>query len=119
MPSTPAQPTDAPAPVDSAKPEAGAPAWSGEFQACPSDVKSGMMHCFSETSWGICNGGWAFVSTVAEGTKCIDGAIAADRCKDQFRKVKDDVMGKTEAPSLHESSRRFHQSLPAEPAQSD
>ncbi|KAF5533901.1 spore coat SP96 precursor [Fusarium mexicanum] len=78
MPSTPAQPTDAPAPVDSAKPEAGAPAWSGEFQACPSDVKSGMMHCFSETTWGICNGGWAFVSNVAEGTKCIDGAIAAE-----------------------------------------
>lgn len=78
MPSTPAQPTDAPAPIDSAKPEAGAPAWSGEFQACPSDVKSGMMHCFSETTWGICNGGWAFVSKVAEGTKCIDGAIAAE-----------------------------------------
>ncbi|RBR15427.1 hypothetical protein FVER53590_09332 [Fusarium verticillioides] len=78
MPSTPAQPTDAPAPIDSAKPEAGAPAWSGEFQACPSDVKSGMMHCFSEATWGICNGGWAFVSKVAEGTKCIDGAIAAE-----------------------------------------
>ncbi|VTT62633.1 unnamed protein product [Fusarium fujikuroi] len=78
MPSAPAQPTDAPAPVDSAKPEAGGPAWSGEFQACPSDVKSGMMHCFSETSWGICNGGWAFVSKVAEGTNCIDGAIAAE-----------------------------------------
>ncbi|KAL5622539.1 hypothetical protein FOBRF1_001789 [Fusarium oxysporum] len=74
----PPQPTDAPAPVDSAKPEADAPAWSGEFQACPSDVKSGMMHCFSETTWGICNGGWAFVSKVAEGTKCIDGAIAAE-----------------------------------------
>ncbi|KAF4338383.1 spore coat SP96 precursor [Fusarium beomiforme] len=78
MPSSPAQPSEAPAPVDSAKPGTGTPAWSGEFQACPSDVQPGMMHCFSETTWGICNQGWAFVSKVAAGTKCKDGLITAE-----------------------------------------
>ncbi|KAF4960620.1 hypothetical protein FSARC_10434 [Fusarium sarcochroum] len=79
--STPVQQTDAPAPINSTLPEApagsGRPSWAGEkYQACPHEVQSGMLHCFSETTWGICNQGWAFVSAVANGTKCIDGLIS-------------------------------------------
>ncbi|KAM0347391.1 hypothetical protein ACHAPU_004912 [Fusarium lateritium] len=78
---TPAQPTLAPAPINSTKPEppsgSGVPSWVDEnYQACPPGVQSGMLNCFSETTWGICNVGWAYVFEVAPGTKCIDGRIS-------------------------------------------
>ncbi|RGP77954.1 hypothetical protein FLONG3_3911 [Fusarium longipes] len=68
-------------PVNSTKPEppafTGRPFWAGDnYQACPAAVQSGMLHCFSETTWGICNQGWAYVSAVAPGTKCINGLIS-------------------------------------------
>jgi hypothetical protein len=79
--STPVQETSVPAPIDSTKPESpaasGIPTWVDEnYKACPADVQSGMLYCFSKTTWGICNQGWAFVSAVAPGTKCIDGLIS-------------------------------------------
>lgn len=74
---TPVQPTSVPAPVNPEPPASGAPSWVDEnYKACPGDVQSGMLYCFSETTWGICNQGWAFVSAVAPGTKCIDGLIS-------------------------------------------
>jgi hypothetical protein len=79
--STPVQPTSVPAPINSTKPEpptgSGVPTWVDEnYKACAADVQSGMLNCFSETTWGICNQGWAYVFAVAPGTKCIDGLIS-------------------------------------------
>ncbi|KAF5018897.1 hypothetical protein F66182_9116 [Fusarium sp. NRRL 66182] len=73
--SSPVQP---PAPTQPGAPaESGRPSWVDDrFQACPPGVESGHIHCFSETTWGLCNQGWAIVAPVADGTKCIDGAIA-------------------------------------------
>ncbi|KAM0218171.1 hypothetical protein ACHAQD_007108 [Fusarium lateritium] len=78
---TPVQVTSVPAPINSTKPEpptaSGVPTWVDEnYKACPAEVQSGMLYCFSEITWGICNQGWAFVSAVAPGTKCIDGLIS-------------------------------------------
>ena len=74
----PAQPTGVPAPSQPAAPVAsGKPSWVGpDYQACPADIQSGMLYCFSESTWGICNQGWAYVSPVAPGTKCINGLIS-------------------------------------------
>jgi hypothetical protein len=77
----PVQPTSIIAPINSTNPEPPAstdkPFWAGEdYQACPAEIQSGMLYCFSETTWGICNQGWAYVSAVAPGTKCINGLIS-------------------------------------------
>lgn len=77
----PVLPTSITVPVNSTMPEppasSGKPSWAGkDYQACPPAVQSGMLHCFSETTWGICNQGWAYVSAVAPGTKCINGLIS-------------------------------------------
>lgn len=48
------------------------PSWANGMTACPT---SGDLVCFSESSFGICNMGWALPQDVPAGTACRDGAI--------------------------------------------
>ncbi|UZP35220.1 hypothetical protein NXS19_003036 [Fusarium pseudograminearum] len=77
----PVLPTSITAPINTTNPEppvaSGRPFWADDnYEACPAEIQSGMLYCFSETTWGICNVGWAYVFDVAPGTKCNNGLIS-------------------------------------------
>ncbi|CEI66317.1 hypothetical protein FVEN_g4297 [Fusarium venenatum] len=74
-------PTSIATPINTNKPEcpvpSGRPFWADEnYEGCPAEIQSGMLYCFSETTWGICNLGWAYVFDVAPGTKCNNGLVS-------------------------------------------